>query len=290
MKKKPSISRGRDPLMRKGTSPTDSSTVDSVAFQTLISEGKTEQALKLSEEILEKSRKLTDRNFVGEAWIRMERALLGAINLEDVGNELRWCVDRLASVSPGSPLHGLSLLNLAAWHRNSNEEMMALVTLSEISSDSGHPVDLIGLSRLESGRILVEIGDIEPAMRHLWMAMRRLSSVEMPAEAVVCAMEWLDLALDDIDPDSPTMDERIVNAKPRESPGMTLSPSNPSDIRESVEIILSNGLRDVSGVRRDDLGLVLDASDALGEPLWRESIEERQREIQDSRLIEVLQS
>jgi hypothetical protein len=126
-------------------------------------------------------------------------------------------------------------------------------------------------------------------MRHLWMAMRGLSS-DMPAEAVVCAMEWLDMALDDIDPNSPTMDQRIVDARPRETPGMTTTPSNPSDIKESVEIILSNALKDVSGLKRDDLGLVLDASETLEETQWREAIEERRSEIQDPRLIDVLQS
>jgi hypothetical protein len=276
--------------MSKETAPTEKTTSDSLLFQTLLSEGNTEKALILSEKILEQSRNLGNRDFESEAWIRMERALLGAIAPENVGNELRWCVDRLASVNPGSPLHGLALLNLASWHRNSNERMMALVTLADISSDAGHPVDLIGLSRLESGRILVSIGDIEPAMRHLWMAMRRLSSSDMPAEAVVCAMEWLDMALDDIDPNSPTMDERIVDARPRETPGMTTTPSNPSDIKESVEIILTNALKDVSGVKRDDLGLVLDASETLEETQWREAIEERRSEIQDPRLIDVLQS
>ena len=276
--------------MSKETAPTEKTTSDSLLFQTLLSEGNTEKALILSEKILEQSRNLGNRDFESEAWIRMERALLGAIAPENVGNELRWCADRLASVNPGSPLHGLALLNLASWHRNSNERMMALVTLADISSDAGHPVDLIGLSRLESGRILVSIGDIEPAMRHLWMAMRRLSSSDMPAEAVVCAMEWLDMALDDIDPNSPTMDERIVDARPRETPGMTTTPSNPSDIKESVEIILTNALKDVSGVKRDDLGLVLDASETLEETQWREAIEERRSEIQDPRLIDVLQS
>ena len=276
--------------MSKETAPTEKTTSDSLLFQSLLSEGKTEKALILSEKILEQSRNLGDRDFETEAWIRMERALLGAIAPENVGNELRWCVDRLASVNPGSPLHGLALLNLASWHRNSNERMMALVTLADISSDAGHPVDLIGLSRLESGRILASIGDFEPAMRHLWMAMRRLSSSDMPAEAVVCAMEWLDMALDDIDPNSPTMDERIVDARPRETPGMTTTPSNPSDIKESVEIILTNALKDVSGVKRDDLGLVLDASETLEETQWREAIEERRSEIQDPRLIDVLQS
>tara|TARA_B100000579_G_scaffold358214_1_gene314494 strand:- start:8119 stop:8946 length:828 start_codon:yes stop_codon:yes gene_type:complete len=261
-----------------------------VLFKSLLSEGNKEQALELSEKILEESRSLEDRNFEEEAWIRMERALLGAIEQAKVGNELRWCVDRLASVNPGSPLHGLALLNLASWHRNSNERMMALVTLADISSDAGHPVDVIGLSRLESGRILSSIGDLEPAMRHLWMAMRRLSSSAMPTEAIVCAMEWLDIALDDIDPDSPTMDKRIVDAKPREKPGMTMVPSNPEDIKEAVELILSNALKDVSGEKRDDIGLILDASETLEETQWRKAIEERKNEIQDSRLIEVLQS
>ena len=276
--------------MGKKSAPTENNHSDSLLFQSLLSEGNAEKALELSEKILEKSRNLEDRDFEAEAWIRMERALLGAIEPENVGNELRWCVDRLASVSPGSPLHGLALLNLASWHRNSNERMMALVTLADITSEAGHPVDVIGLSRLESGRILASIGDLEPAMRHLWMAMRRLSSSEMPTEAVVCAMEWLDIALDEIDRDSPSMDERIVNAKPREAPGMTTTPANPADIREAVELILQSALKDVSGEKRDDLGLVLDASETLEEPQWREAIEELRSDIQDPRLIEVLQS
>ena len=276
--------------MEEKSALTENDHSDSLLFQSLLSVGNTEKALELSEKILKKSRNLEDRDFEAEAWIRMERALLGAIAPANVGNELRWCVDRLASINPGSSLHGLALLNLASWHRNSNERMMALVTLADISSEAGHPAELIGLSRLESGRILSSIGDLEPAMRHLWMAMRRLSSSDMPAEAVVCAMEWLDIALDEIDSDSPTMDERIVDAKPREKPGMTTTPSNPDDIKESVEMILSNALMDVSGQKRDDLGLVLDASETMEEPKWRESIEKRRSEIQDPRLIEVLQS
>ena len=86
------------------------------------------------------------------------------------------------------------------------------------------------------------------------------------------------------------MDERILGAKPREKPGMTTIPSNPNDIKESVEIILTNALKDVSGDHRDDLGLILDASEIIEEPKWREAIEERRSEIQDPRLIEVLQS
>ena len=277
-------------LLTGAQSSENSSSADSLLFKSLLSEGKKEEALKLSENILAQSRLLDQRDFETEAWIRMERALLGEMENSDLGQELRWCVDRLASVAQGSPLHGVSLLNLAAWHRNQGEQMMSLVTLSDISSDRGHPSDIIGLSRLESGRILASIGDLEPAMRHLWIAMRRLSSVEMPAESVVCAIEWLDIALDEIQADSPMMDERIVEAKPRDSPGMTTAPSNPNDIREGVEQILSLALIDVSGAQRDDLGLVLDASHAISEPKWKSEIEKRSDEIQDSRLLEALQS
>ena len=276
-------------MARPSKSP-KSPSPESIIFRSLISEGKTKEAIDISEKILEKSRDLIDRDYESEAWIRMERALLGACPAEDIGSELRWCVDRLNSISSGSALHGLALLNLASWHLNSSEEMMALVTLSEISPSLGHPNDLIGLSRLESGRILVSIGDIGPAMRHLWTAMSRLSSEGMYPESLVCAIEWLDLALDEIDPNSPRMEKRISQAKPREEPGLTRSPSNPEDIRQVVELILPLCLEDPSGERRDDLGLIIDASDALGENSWREELQKRSSEIQDSRLIAELQS
>ena len=134
--------------MGKKSDPTENNHSDSLLFRTLLSEGNTEKALELSEKILEQSRNLEDRDFEAEAWIRMERALLGAIEPANVGNELRWCVDRLASINPGSPLHGLALLNLASWHRNSNERMMALVTLADISSEAGHPVDSVSYTHL----------------------------------------------------------------------------------------------------------------------------------------------
>ena len=167
---------------------------------------------------------------------------------------------------------------------------MALVTLSEISPSLGHPNDIIGLSRLESGRILVSIGDIDPAMRHLWTAMSRLSSEGMYAESLVCAMEWLDIALDEIDPKSPRMEKRISEAKPREEPGLTSSPSNPEDIREVINFIMPLCLKDLSGERRDDIGLIIDASDALGENSWKEKLRKRVSDIQDTRLIAELQS
>ena len=277
-------------LTSKESGGPDTLTVDSILFRRMLSEGQTQQALELCENLLERSRGIEERNHETEAWLRMERALLGAVEIEKIGIELRWCVDRLSSVSPGSPLHGLALLNLGSWHRNNGEKMMALVTLSDISSSNGHPNDLIGLSRLESGRILSEMEDFEPAMRHLWVAMQRLSESEMTGEALVSALEWLDMALDDVKQSSQSMRERIEDARPRELPGTSRISSNPNDIREVVESILPTIIKDLSGKNRDDLGLVLDAADIIEEPSWREIIESREDEIQDLRVIEALQS
>ena len=277
-------------LTSKESGGPDTLTVDSILFRRMLSEGQTQQALELCENLLERSRGFEERNHESEAWLRMERALLGAVEIEKIGIELRWCVDRLSSVSPGSPLHGLALLNLGSWHRNNGEKMMALVTLSDISSSNGHPNDLIGLSRLESGRILSEMEDFEPAMRHLWVAMQRLSESEMTGEALVSALEWLDMALDDVEQSSQSMRERIEDARPRELPGTSRISSNPNDIREVVESILPTIIKDLSGKNRDDLGLVLDAADIIEEPSWREIIESREDEIQDLRVIEALQS
>jgi len=272
------------------TNGTTQLAADSLLLKRLLSGGSPEQALELSESLLERSRSVEERDHQMEAWLRMERALLGAIESEHIGTELRWCVDRLAATSPNSPLHGLALLNLGAWHRNRGESMMALVTLSDVSSSNGHPNDVVGLSRLESGRILCEMGDFEPAMRHLWIAMRRLADSKMSGEALVSGMEWLDMALDDVDPSSPRMSERIANARPRETPGNTSIASHPDDIRDVVDAILPVVLEDLSGETRDDLGLVLDAGDLIGEPTWRSTLESRKAEIQDNRLIEALQS
>ena len=205
----PSLSKRGDCISIESAGNLGDSGADVILFKSLLAEGKQDLAINLSQEILSRSRSIEGRDHETEAWIRMERALLGTIPEDDIGKELRWCVDRLAALAPGSPLHGLALLNLGVWHRNNNERMMALVSLSEISTSSLHPNDIIGLARLESGRILSEMGDKEPAMRHLWVAMERLSGSNLSEEALVCGLEWLDLALDNVESDSLSMASRF---------------------------------------------------------------------------------
>ena len=256
----------------------------------LLSKGKISDARELSDSILERSRSVSERNHAIEARVRIERALIGAVPEEMIGAELRWCVDRLNAISNGSSVHGLALLNLATWHANRGELMMALATHSEISINNGHPLDINSLSRLEVGRILSSMNDFGPAMRHLWSARSGFIELGMSPEAIATSLEWLDLALDDISNDSPTMDSRIEEAKPRHGPGNTTFPSNPSDITSIVEYLFPILTQDLSGTSRLDIGLIIEASEKINRQVWKDAIASRKDEIQDPNLLEVFQS
>ena len=276
----------------------DSSEIDEIqnpsneidTFREMISQGDIEGALEISENLLESYRGPESRDYELEAWIRMERSLIGGIKAEDIGKELRWCADRFAAISPGSSLHALALLNLGSWHRNNGEKMMALVTLSDISTDAGHPRDITSLSRLESGRILSEMGDYEPGMRHLWIAMEGFIESNLNEETMACGIEWLDLALESVEENAPRMAKRILDAKPREEPGKNPISSSPEDVRKVIEIIIPGVFNDLSGEFRTDLGLIIDAGEIIGESSWKEVLASRIEEIQDPRVIDVLQS
>ena len=204
--------------------------------------------------------------------------------------ELKWCTERLKAIAPGSALHGISLLNQGTWHANNGEVMMAMAVHADITRDSGHPPEIRGLSRLEVGRILTALDDLDPAMRHLWTAKAVFSDAGMVAESVVASLEWLDLALEEVVDDSPRMPNRIQNAAPRAVPGSSWIPANRSDVIDVVEDILPILLTDVGGMERNDLGLIVDASQILEEASWSEAIAEKSEAMQDGRLLEELQS
>ncbi|MFL2974341.1 MAG: hypothetical protein ACJZ4F_05160 [Candidatus Thalassarchaeaceae archaeon] len=263
---------------------------DFIIFQELLKEGNIDSAISISNDILERSRSMEERDHLYEARIRMERALIGATEDKEIGNELRWCVDRLNATSQHSSLHGIALLNLASWHLNKNEFMMALATHSEISPQSNFSDEIIALSRLESSRILASLGDYEPAMRHAWIARLGFSKSNMTPEFLVSSLEWLDMALDIVEKNTPDMNYHIKHAKPRETPGVSTIPSNPDDIKTVVEDIIDILFQNLSGEERNDIGLIVDASDILGISKWKKILIDRKDEIQDLNLLEALQS
>lgn len=264
--------------------------LDTLILQKKISQGDLDGIDIFSEQILNRSRSTSERDHLVEARVRMDRALLGMIEVELIGAELRWCVDRLHAICPGSPLHGLALLNLANWHRNAGESMMSLIVHADISREGGHPEDIIGLSRLEAARIYVTLNDLDPAMRHLWSSRQYFTNNGMPSESLVASLEWLDLALEEVSESAPSMESRLENAAPRGMSGATWIPSNPQDVKTIVEELLPVLTRDLSGIQRNDIGLIIDSSNILGFNEWKNVLLERIEEIQDPRVLDVLQS
>ena len=263
---------------------------DVLGLQSLLVEGDIAKAVIISEDLLLRSRSKEERDLECEVRIRMERALLAVDGSDASGQELRWCSERLKAFAPNTALHGISMLNQANWHSNNGEIMMAMAIHAEITKDSGFPDEIRGLSRLEVGRILTAMDDLDPAMRHLWTARAIFIQAEMEAEAVVVSLEWLDLALEEVTEDAPRMLYRIENAEPRSVPGSSWVPANEQDVRDVVESIFSILTEDVGGTERTDLGIILDAAEILGEQEWKNSLLEKSKDIQDARLLEALQS
>ena len=73
-------------------------------------------------------------------------------------------------------------------------------------------------------------------------------------------------------------------------PGSSWVPSHSEDIIEVVEHVLPILLSDVGGEERNDLGLILDASQMLEKETWRDALVEKSSSIQDERLLDLLQS
>ena len=249
--------------------------IDMMILQKKISQGDIENISEFSENLLNRSRSIDERDHLIEARIRMDRALLGITDSKLVGDELRWCVDRLNAICPGSALHGLALLNLANWHRNIGESIMSLIIHADISKDYGHPEDIIGLSRLEAARIYVTLNDLDPAMRHFWSARKSFMNNQMSSESLVASLEWLDLALEEVSDSAPDMDNRLENAAPRENGEMIWIPSNTKDVELIVDELFPVLCRDLSGEKRNDIGLIIDSSNILGLDKWKKILLKR---------------
>ena len=254
-----------------------------------ISEGDIAFAVNLSEELLNRSRSSEERDIEAEARIRLDRALIGAVDESAVGAELRWATERMSSIHPGSPGHALALLNLAGWHASSGESMMALAIHSEITSVAGHPNDLIALSRLEVGRLHLGLGDNESALRHLWSSASRFESEDMHGEEAIALLEWLDIALDILSFEARTMDEAIRDAAPRDPKKKTAATAHPDDAEAVAKRIAETILEDLSGSQRPDIGLLVDAAFCLKSETLAELLATRSKDIEDTNVVKWIQ-
>ena len=254
-----------------------------------ISAGDIASAVILSEELLNRSRGSEERDIEAEARIRLDRALIGAVEDSMVGAELRWATERMSTIHPGSPGHALALLNLAGWHASSGENMMALAIHSEITSLAGHPNDLIALSRLEVGRLHLGLGDNESALRHLWSSASKFESEEMHGEEAIALLEWLDIALDTLSLEARTMDEIIRDAAPRDPKHKTTASAHPQDALQVAMRLAETILEDLSGSQRPDLGILVDAAFCLKSETLAELLTSRSEDIEDGEVVKWIQ-
>ena len=157
---------------------------------------------------LEISRTKEHRDHLLEARIRMEwgilRASLGEI--DQAGIDLKWAVERLGALAEGHRWHGLSLLNLATWHRNRGESGMSLAIHAEISRHGPHLVEIISMSRRSAAEILIEKDHLSSALRNLWIAHHGFRQSNMETEALEAGLHWIDLGLIDVSDDAPEME------------------------------------------------------------------------------------
>ena len=246
-------------------------------------------ALNFSEELLNRSRSSGERDIEAEARIRLDRALIGAIEESQVGAELRWATERISSILPGSPGHALALLNLAGWHTSSGETMMALAIHSEITPTAGHPNDLIALSRLEVGRLHLSIGDYESALRHLWSSASRFQSEGLVGEEAIALLEWLDIALDFLSIEAKKMQEVIGGAKPRDLKEKTSPMAHPDDALYVANRLAGTILEDPSGSQRPDIGLLADAAFSMKSQTLTQLLNAKLADIEDNEVLEWIQ-
>ena len=250
-----------------------------------ISEDGAVEALALSEEILDRSRSPGERDPEVEARVRLDRALIGAVEDARVGFELRWATDRMATLRPGSPGHALALLNLASWHASVGETMMALAVHSDISSASDHPNDLVALSRLEVGRLHQKIGDAPSSLRHLWSSASRFSEEGMKGEEAIALLEWLDLALDCLAEDAERMGDVVANTMPRTNMEPSEAKAHPEDVLDSATRAADIILEDPTGQSRPDIGLLVDAAHCISSSVIAERLREKIGSIQDQQVV-----
>ena len=184
---------------------------------------------------LEIVRKKESRDLVLEGRLRMELGLIKVqTNSKDDPNEdFDWAMKRLSSVSTNSRLHGLSIINKAAYHEHVNEYLMALNLYGEIPLKGEFPVEIVGFSRIGAARIMIGLGNTKEACRHLYNAHNLFKNSNNIELAWHSGFEFLKIGTQFIDVNAQRMSVQVKNAKPMEvGDEKPITQINPIDLKE----------------------------------------------------------
>ena len=234
-----------------------------------ISESNIDSALNSIEKCINAVRRPKSRDPILEARAKMIRGLartsIGEIT--EGGADLRWSMDRLATISAGSDEHGIAILNVAAWHRQQSEIVMSLATHSEIARESTHSPEIVAISRQRVASIHAELEDYVGALRHYWTAWKLSVSSGIDALAEISCLHILDIGLTEVNESSLRLDEQVQNASPRSKSEKSSATIHPEDLLEALNWITPRSLEDISQNHRPDLSLIIESHNILKIPL-----------------------
>ena len=184
---------------------------------------------------LEIVRKKESRDLVLEGRLRMELGLIKVQtnSKDDPHEDFDWAMKRLSSVSTNSRLHGLSIINKAAYHEHVNENLMALHLYGEIPLKGDFPVEIIGFSRIGAARIMMSLGNSKEACRHLYNAHNLFKNSNNIELAWHSGFEFLKIGTQFVDINAQRMNVQVKNSKPMEvGDEKPVTQINPLDLKE----------------------------------------------------------
>ena len=167
---------------------------------------------------LEICRTLETRDLALEGRLRMERGLQRFEKGDTVGAEedLTWAETRLKSVAKASRDHDLSLLNKAAYHMASGEDLMALQVYGDISRQENHAHETLAISRIGASRIHARYGRMFDAARNAWNGHAHAILANQVTMAIEAGSLFLDLSIDEQDENAVRFQQQVDDSKPRD--------------------------------------------------------------------------
>ena len=236
------------------------------------------------------SRNPKSRDPILEARAKMIRGLARTSIGDSVegGADLRWAMDRLGVIAQGSDFHGISILNVAAWHRQQSEIIMSLATHSEIARETTHSPEIVALSRHRVASIHSELENYSTALRHHWTAWKIASQCGIDAIAESSCLHIIDLGLTRVSESVERIESQIREAIPTPHTIASQAEIHPVDLQEAVDWITPRSLVELGGINRPDILLIIEAHQILNIELPIELIDNSEL-IQDDEVLALLQ-
>ncbi|MED5486006.1 MAG: hypothetical protein VYE59_05255 [Candidatus Thermoplasmatota archaeon] len=189
------------------------------------------------------------RDLILEGRLRMELGLIKVQtnSKDDPREDFEWALKRLSSVCEHSRLHGLSIINKAAFHEHVDEKLMALHLYGEIPLNGKFPKEVVGFSRIGAARIMMEIGHVSDSCRHLYNAHKIFKKSKNEELAWHSGFQFLTTAAPHIKINAKRMLEQSKDASPREIGEEIPTPGiNPLDLKE-----IATNLKDSESIYRN---------------------------------------